>query len=74
MTIASKAWYGLLLVVALYLLAGQSRQGACFDLGQGPALFKSKCASCHGKDGKGNRSMLKILKAGGRTLRNYSPP
>jgi len=29
---------------------------------QGPALYKSYCASCHGLDGKGNGPMAKSLK------------
>ncbi len=28
----------------------------------GKKIYDKKCASCHGKDGKGNQAMLKMLK------------
>ncbi|HXG52647.1 MAG TPA: c-type cytochrome [candidate division Zixibacteria bacterium] len=31
------------------------------DAGGGKALFEKSCASCHGKDGKGNPAMAKVL-------------
>lgn len=32
------------------------------DAPDGAALYKSKCASCHGKDGKGNEKLAKPMK------------
>ncbi len=32
------------------------------DTGAAAGVYQSKCASCHGKDGKGNPSMAKVLK------------
>jgi mono/diheme cytochrome c family protein len=46
-----------LAVVSLILLAATSAFAA-----DGAALFKSKCAMCHGADGKGETSMGKSLK------------
>jgi mono/diheme cytochrome c family protein len=34
----------------------------------GKAVYNSKCASCHGKDGKGNSSMSKVLKVDSAAL------
>ncbi|HYL63172.1 MAG TPA: cytochrome c [Candidatus Methylomirabilis sp.] len=50
--------------VALLLLAtpGHSQQ-------DGATLFKSKCAACHGPDGKGETAMGKALK-----IRNLGSP
>ena len=39
-----------------------SAPGAFADTEAGAALFKSKCAMCHGADGKGDTAMGKNLK------------
>ncbi len=46
-----------LAVVSLVLLAATSAFAA-----DGAAIFKAKCAMCHGPDGKGETSMGKSLK------------
>jgi cytochrome c6 len=43
-------------VAVLFLLATPVRAQ------EGAALFKAKCAPCHGADGKGDTSMGKVLK------------
>lgn len=44
-------------VAVLFLLATPAHAQ------DGAALFKAKCAACHGADGKGDTSMGKVLKA-----------
>jgi len=46
-----------LLAVALLLLATPGR-----SQGDGATMFKSKCAACHGADGKADTTMGKALK------------
>ena len=47
----------LLLVLSVSILLT-----AAGDAEAGKALFKKKCATCHGKDGSGNPKMAKMLK------------
>lgn len=47
----------LVLVTAASLFAGVPAHAQ-----SGAALFKAKCAPCHGPDGKGDTSMGKVLK------------
>lgn len=49
---------GLALVLFMALPAGTHAA----DATQGQSLFKSKCAGCHGPDGKGQTSMGKMMK------------
>jgi len=44
------------------LAAGGKGKAAASAGGEAAALYASKCASCHGKDGKGNPAMAKIFK------------
>ena len=44
----------LLAAAALFVVPAHAQSGA--------ALFKAKCAPCHGPDGKGNTSMGKMMK------------
>jgi cytochrome c6 len=50
----SEGIFGLLLCVAFGILASPVR-----GQGGGEALYKTKCAACHGADGKGQTSMGK---------------
>jgi mono/diheme cytochrome c family protein len=54
MRLAWKGILGLLLCVAFGVLALPAR-----GQGGGEALYKSRCAACHGADGKGQTSMGK---------------
>jgi mono/diheme cytochrome c family protein len=54
MKLVGKAILGVLLSVALGVLALPAR-----GQGGGEALYKSKCAGCHGADGKGQTAMGK---------------
>jgi cytochrome c6 len=49
--------FGLLAGACLFLLTAPARAQ-----GDAGALFKAKCAACHGPDGKGETSMGKTLK------------
>jgi len=50
-------WATLTLAAAFFLATLPARAQ-----GDGAALFKQKCAACHGADGKGDTSMGKMLK------------
>jgi cytochrome c6 len=56
--VAPCLFLGLAIVLALALPTGA--QAA--DAAKGEATFKSKCAGCHGPDGKGQTSMGKMMK------------
>jgi cytochrome c6 len=47
----------------LGLWIGWSSTGAALaaDASAGKAIFEKSCVSCHGKDGKGNPAMAKVL-------------
>jgi mono/diheme cytochrome c family protein len=47
---------GLLAAAALFVFAFPA------SAQEGAALYKAKCAACHGPDGKGDTSMGKVLK------------
>ena len=47
---------------SLLLLAAAAIFGVPAHAQSGAALFKAKCAPCHGPDGKGATSMGKVLK------------
>lgn len=50
------------LVMALVGVLGMVSWVAAADLDAGKKVFASKCAACHGADGKGNATMAKMLK------------
>ena len=52
-------------------VAGGAKPAAGF--GDAAKLFGSKCASCHGKDGKGNPSMAKMFKVDPSALNLLDP-
>ncbi len=49
-------------LLASVLTCGQAHAA---DAAKGQAVFSAKCASCHGKDGKGNPGMAKMVKKPG---------
>lgn len=42
--------------------------GLAAEAGDGKAVFEKSCVSCHGKDGKGNPAMAKVLGEKGLNL------
>lgn len=59
------SWFVILLFVTLYiinasLLAESNKEG---KKSMGETLYVSKCAACHGKDGKGVAKMATMLKS-----------
>lgn len=52
----------LLMLTALVVTGTACRAGAADAVLPGQAAYLSKCASCHSKDGKGNKVMVKPLK------------
>lgn len=60
-----------IVIVAMFGLgvAGVSSSAAlAADAGAGKAIFEKSCVGCHGKDGKGNPAMAKILGEKGLNL------
>lgn len=55
----------MIFAAAVILFAGAAFAADAPDAG---ATYKAKCASCHGKDGKGNDKMLKMLKVEAKEL------
>ncbi len=53
-----------LLALALSLLGPRSSRAASPMSDNAAALYKTKCAACHGADGSGNTPVGKKLKAG----------
>ncbi|MFA6028253.1 MAG: c-type cytochrome [Elusimicrobiota bacterium] len=54
--------------LALVLLASLTAPAFAADAANGKKLFDAKCATCHGKDGKGSPAMQKMLKVGAAAL------
>jgi len=50
-----------LMVFGLWMGLAWAGTGFAADAGAGKALFEKSCAGCHGKDGKGNPGMAKVL-------------
>ncbi len=51
----------MILVLAVLIVASSTTAGAA-DADAGQKVFTSKCAACHGPDGKGNQKMAAMLK------------
>jgi cytochrome c6 len=49
------------MVVGLSLLGAWNPRAMAADASAGKAIFEKSCVSCHGKDGKGNPAMAKVL-------------
>lgn len=56
----TKIMLSTLMFLALSAAAGEGKPAA--KAADGKATFAAKCATCHGKDGKGNASMAKMFK------------
>jgi len=55
-------------VDAVFALLTPTSQAAAADTNAGKAVFEKSCVSCHGKDGKGNPAMAKVLGEKGLNL------
>lgn len=55
-------------ILTLCLLAALAAPSFAADAANGKKLFDAKCATCHGKDGKGNPAMQKMLKVDAAAL------
>jgi cytochrome c6 len=49
------------MIVGVSLVGAWSPRAMAADAGAGKAIFEKSCVSCHGKDGKGNPAMAKVL-------------
>ena len=49
------------MVMGLWMGFAWAGVGFAADVSAGKALFEKSCAGCHGKDGKGNPGMAKVL-------------
>lgn len=58
----------LALVIGVGMTAGWFTVAGAADMGSGKALFEKSCVGCHGKDGKGNPAMAKVLGEKGLNL------
>src|SRR5262249_13477646 len=54
--------YGILLLALAVVILGAPSLARAADAPDGAALYKAKCAMCHGPDGKGETTMGKNLK------------
>lgn len=48
-------------VLGLWIACSWTPGALAADAGAGKAVFEKSCVSCHGKDGKGNPAMAKVL-------------
>jgi cytochrome c6 len=51
----------IVMIVGVSLVGAWSPGAMAADASAGKAVFEKSCASCHGKDGKGNPAMAKVL-------------
>ena len=49
------------MVLGLGMIGAWSSAGLAADSDAGKAVFEKSCVGCHGKDGKGNPAMAKVL-------------
>ncbi len=56
------------MIVGVSLLGAWSPKAMAADTSAGKAVFEKSCVSCHGKDGKGNPAMAKVLGEKGLNL------
>ena len=50
------------LALAIVMLGGLTTSASAGDAAAGKDLYKQRCASCHGEDGKANTPIAKALK------------
>ena len=48
-------------ILGVWIACSWTAVGFGADAGAGKAIFEKSCVSCHGKDGKGNPAMAKVL-------------
>jgi cytochrome c6 len=51
----------IVMIVGVSLVGGWSPGAMAADASAGKAVFEKSCVGCHGKDGKGNPAMAKVL-------------
>src|SRR4249920_1063404 len=51
----------IVMIVGVSLVGAWSPGAMAADANAGKAIFEKSCVSCHGKDGKGNPAMAKVL-------------
>lgn len=56
------------IVIGLGMIGAWASGGLAADAGAGKATFEKSCIGCHGKDGKGNPAMAKVLGEKGLNL------
>jgi cytochrome c6 len=56
------------IVIGLGMIGAWTSGGLAADAGAGKATFEKSCIGCHGKDGKGNPAMAKVLGEKGLNL------
>jgi len=49
------------MIVGVLAIGAWSPGAMAADAGAGKTIFEKSCVSCHGKDGKGNPAMAKVL-------------
>ena len=55
-------------VIGLWIVGGWVSAAVGADTSAGKAAFEKSCAGCHGKDGRGNPAMAKVLGEKGLNL------
>lgn len=48
-------------ILGLWIACSWTAAAFAADASAGKAIYEKSCASCHGKDGKGNPAMAKVL-------------
>ena len=48
-------------ILGLWIACSGTAAALAADASAGKAIFEKSCVSCHGKDGKGNPAMAKVL-------------
>jgi cytochrome c6 len=49
------------IILGLWIAGSWTAAGLAADVTPGQAIYEKSCVSCHGKDGKGNPAMAKVL-------------
>lgn len=61
------------MVLGLGMIGAWSSAGLAADSDAGKAVYEKSCVGCHGKDGKGNPAMAKVLGEKGLDLTSKEP-
>lgn len=62
-----------IVILSALITAGLGASLLCAENPAAKKLYDGKCASCHGKDGKGNPAMTKVLKVDAGALDMTTP-